>query len=153
MGATAPRRGNGVVFAAPTIRKITNFSGLGRVEQVESIVENGKLLRDIEWFAERMAEGPAKEQGARRFHLFSHAPQDRDGDRRYARRFDCPLNQSDGLIAKPSSRSEKCNIRLLRNHAGDQLGKNFLLEYCEMRPGDMAHEGVVARRQFTDEAL
>lgn len=66
---------------------------------------------------------------------------------------DCPLNQSDGLIAKPSSRSEKRNIRLLRNHAGHQLRKNFILEYREMRSGDVAHEGVMARRQLTDETF
>jgi len=116
--AAAPRTWNGVALTPPAIREVANLARLGGVEKLESVVEHGELLWDVEGLSQWMPKRPAQEQCARWLHFFSDIAQDRNGHGRNSSCFDGPLNQSDGPIAQPSSRREKHEVRLFRGQAG-----------------------------------
>ena len=141
--AAVPRLWNRVALPPPAIRKIANLAWLCRVEKLESVEEHCELLYQVKWFTERMTERPPEEQRPRRSHFFGNIAEEGDRYRWNSRRFDGPLNQSDGLIAKPSSRSQKYKIWSFLSQTGDQLRKNFLIESVQVRSRDVPHERIM----------
>lgn len=100
-------------MAPPWIGKIHDRAGSCRRKQSKSIADDRQLLGAIEGFPERMPERPANRDRPRDTQLFGHVTEQRNGHRRDPGGFDRTLNQSNGLMAEPSGRSEECEIRLL----------------------------------------
>jgi hypothetical protein len=100
-----------IVDAPPRIRHVDHRPGrINALQRPQRFLDDRHLLIARERLTERMPEGPAHEQRARRTHLLGDPPDDRDGHRWNAGRFDDSLDQSDGPIAQPSRRRQQHRV-------------------------------------------
>lgn len=89
-------------------------------------MDDGSLLCSVERLAERVAEWPSHEDRA--WCTKSHREIAKHGDRDSgcSPRLDCPLDQSDGLMAEPSRGNEEHEIGLLGAQPSEQTRNAFV---------------------------
>ncbi len=124
-----------------------------RVKRLQGFQDHGALLPGVARFAQRVAEGPFDEDGARRLHLLTVLANDRHPDGGDPGLFDRSLDQSHGLIADASGGGQQDQVdavpaepvRDLPGRGADQGG--------DVPAVDMPHEGVVALGQLADDAF
>lgn len=87
--------------------------GLDRVKGLERAQYDSTLLPDVARFTQGVAKGPAQKDCARRLDLFREFAHNRYADGGNARFFYLSLDQSHGLIADTSGRSQKDDIDLV----------------------------------------
>jgi hypothetical protein len=135
-----PRSGR-IGFHAPGPIHIDNHPRLFDLTKgLESLAQDGCLLIDVARLAQRMAKRPRQENRSRRFYLFCITAYQGYADRRDADCLDGTLDQSDGLIANASGRSEQHGVHpVLLEHTGHS-GRGFAYQSIDMGPLNMAHK-------------
>ncbi len=124
---------------------------LSSFEEVERGLHDGTLRGCITSRAKRLPARETCDQRPRRLNALRGSPQIGKRDRWNARRFDCPRNQSDRLVAEWSHRHKQGCISagcddLFGNGTGSVSGKGFGV-------GDVAHEAIPNRCHIADDSV
>lgn len=133
-----------VSLPPPPVSQVPDLSRLTDVaEGREGLCKHDALLGALKRLSKRMAEGPAKENGPRRLHLYRIIPYDGYPDRGNPCPLYLPPDQSHGLVADASAGRKQDGVdRVMLQAAGD-LGRRRVHEREDMLSGDVAHEPVV----------
>lgn len=103
-----------VALSPPPEREVDDLARcLNCVKSPEGFKQNRPLLCDVERFSERVPKRPSEKNSARGVHLFGEFTDNGDADGWDANTFDLSLDQSHGLIAKPSPRRKEDAIHCL----------------------------------------
>ena len=120
-------------------------------EQFESHHQDALLQINVVRRTERKAQRAIYDERTRRLDTLRHFAQQADRNRRDARLLNHTLDQSHGLVAERSNRSEQDAVHSIR----PELGRNFRRGDIDQprRSGDRTHQAVVALCNPSDATL
>ena len=141
-----------VLFPSPPVRQVEDRARLlDRIQCPQCFRQDHSLLRLVEGFPERMAEGPSDKNGPRRFDLLRVSPYDRNPDRRDTLLFYFSLYQSHGLVANASPGGQQDDVDLVVLELPCDLACCCVYQRRDMPSNDMPHETVMLVRKMPDE--